>query len=173
MTLEACASFCKGYIYWGTEYSSECYCGNAFATGSTSAPASDCSFACAGDAEEACGGSNRLSVYAINNTADANPTPYDPPTVGNYSFYSCCTEATASRALTAASLVRSNMTLETCADFCTGYTFWGAEYGVECYCGNELQAGSTNASLTDCSFLCGGDDLEYCGAGNRLSVYTL
>jgi hypothetical protein len=42
----------------------ECYCGNSFATGA--ALASDpttCNMACAGNAEEMCGGANRLNVY--------------------------------------------------------------------------------------------------------------
>lgn len=41
------------------------------------------------------------------------------------------------------------------------------------YCGNSLAASSTQAPLTDCSFLCAGSAYEYCGAGNRLNVYVL
>jgi hypothetical protein len=39
------------------------YCGNSFSAGSVVAAASDCSFACAGNAAETCGAGNRLSVY--------------------------------------------------------------------------------------------------------------
>jgi hypothetical protein len=39
------------------------------------------------------------------------------------------------------------------------------------YCGNALNAGSVLAALTDCSFVCPGNQYEYCGAGNRLELY--
>jgi hypothetical protein len=39
------------------------------------------------------------------------------------------------------------------------------------YCGNTINAGSVPAALTDCSFICPGDQYEYCGAGNRLEMY--
>jgi hypothetical protein len=37
MTVEQCAKFCSDYIYFGVEYSQECYCGNTLAAGSTTA----------------------------------------------------------------------------------------------------------------------------------------
>lgn len=83
------------------------------------------------------------------------------------------------------------MTLEICAADCQGYTYFGVEYGGECkffhsassssmkgandvtgYCGYIFEAGSTNATESDCSFLCPGNNLEFCGAGNRLSSYV-
>jgi len=41
---------------------------------------------------------------------------------------------------------------------------------VQCYCGNTLGY-ATVEPWTDCYMLCTGNDLEWCGAGNRLSVY--
>lgn len=63
------------------------------------------------------------------------------------------------------------MTLESCAAFCGSYAYFGVEYGDECYCGNTLGTGSVIAANTDCSMLCPGNQLELCGAGNRLSLY--
>ncbi|KAF5006235.1 hypothetical protein FDECE_7395 [Fusarium decemcellulare] len=64
------------------------------------------------------------------------------------------------------------MTLENCAAFCDGFTYFGAEYGRECYCGNSLNYGSIKATnQNDCYFSCAGDKTEYCGAGNRLQLY--
>lgn len=84
------------------------------------------------------------------------------------------TEATSVRALSAEAYYNyTSMTLEMCASDCAGYTYWGAEYGGECYCGNAFNAGSVNASESDCSFACPGNALEFCGAGNRLSSYYL
>jgi hypothetical protein len=55
------------------------YCGNSFAAGSTAAPASDCSFACAGNSAEKCGAGNRLSVYKLG---AASGTTSKPGTTG-------------------------------------------------------------------------------------------
>lgn len=78
------------------------------------------------------------------------------------------------RALSAASYYNyTGMTLEQCMSDCTGYSYWGVEYGGECYCGNSLAASSTLATLSDCSFTCPGNAYEYCGAGNRLEMYLL
>lgn len=41
------------------------------------------------------------------------------------------------------------------------------------YCGDVLRAGSVAAPETDCTFLCPGNALEYCGAGKRLQLYAL
>ena len=38
-------------------------------------------------------------------------------------------------------------------------------------CGDLISHGSTNVSLSDCSFQCTGDSSETCGAGNRLNLY--
>jgi len=76
------------------------------------------------------------------------------------------------RALSAASAINYKyMTLESCEAICAGYLYWGVEYGGECYCGNSFNAGSVNATDSDCSFLCPGNNLEFCGAGDRLSTY--
>ena len=41
------------------------------------------------------------------------------------------------------------------------------------YCGDSFNAGSVPApgGSNDCNMLCSGNNLQYCGAGNRLSVY--
>jgi hypothetical protein len=39
------------------------------------------------------------------------------------------------------------------------------------YCGNAINTGSVLATSTDCSFICPGNQYEYCGAGNRLDMY--
>ena len=42
MTLEACADFCAGHRFFGTEYSRECFCGSALNDGARKRPASEC-----------------------------------------------------------------------------------------------------------------------------------
>jgi hypothetical protein len=118
---------------------------------------------------EICGAGLRLSTYALT-----NPTagPSNPPTVGAYHYFGCQTEGTYSRALSEYATAYDTMTLESCAADCAGYTYFGTEYGRECYCGDYFNAGSVPAPAGECDFMCAGDSMEYCGAGLRLTVYV-
>jgi hypothetical protein len=67
MTAQVCYNFCKpkGFKYFGTQYSRECFCGNAlFSQGR--ANEGECNSRCAGDNNQFCGGSWRLNFYEIN-----------------------------------------------------------------------------------------------------------
>ncbi|KAK4467137.1 heme peroxidase [Cladorrhinum samala] len=173
MTLESCATFCEGFKFFGTEYSSECYCGNTIHSTSVNVSLSECSMTCSGNPLQYCGAGNRLSLYERDLAVSDPPSgPTQPQTVGaGWSFYKCMTEGTGVRALSSEAWAAGTMTLEGCADFCQGYTYFGAEYASECYCGNVFGAGSVEANVQDCSMPCAGNASEYCGAGNRLSVY--
>ncbi|KAI1310047.1 heme peroxidase [Xylaria venustula] len=169
VTVESCADFCQDYHFFGTEYGSECHCGDILAASSNQTALSECNTPCSGDPSEYCGAGNRLDLYYSNTTAG----PSQPLVVGNYSWYGCQTEGTGVRALAGRSLVTNNMTLDACATFCAGWTYFGTEYGAECYCGNEFGEGSVVAPGSQCSMACDGDAKQLCGAGNRLSVYEL
>ncbi|PMD35530.1 WSC-domain-containing protein [Hyaloscypha variabilis F] len=174
MTLEYCAGYCGGvYEYWGVEYGRECYCGNILSPGTVEVPEPECNFPCAANSSETCGGSDRLSMYQATSPLPPPITPSIVPTLGPYSFSNCQTEGTFLRALTNSATATNNMTNELCANFCTGYTMFGTEYGRECYCGDVLSYGSIRALLSDCSFPCGGATQESCGAALRLNLYTL
>ncbi|ODN89698.1 WSC domain-containing protein [Cryptococcus wingfieldii CBS 7118] len=73
MTPQVCIAACqaKGYTIAGIEYSSECYCANAFSTGSVAADDSSCSMSCSGDALQTCGGSRRLSTWTYSNSSSS------------------------------------------------------------------------------------------------------
>lgn len=148
---------------------------------------------CTGNSSEYCGGPSLLNVYDYNmeynytsSSSTSGPvgvaptgssvpsaTPTQPATVGAYNWYGCQTEATNERALSSSTFAANSMTLDDCAQFCAGYTYFGAEYSRECYCGDSFNAGSVAAPASDCDMACEGDADEYCGAGNRLSVYVL
>ncbi|KAF2119334.1 hypothetical protein BDV96DRAFT_343140 [Lophiotrema nucula] len=167
MTVEQCASFCgTTYRYFGLEYGRECYCGNALDASSTTMGLSDCNMPCAGNSKETCGAASRLSYYKSNK--------YSPPgvaQVSGYGYLGCYSEGTAGRALSDTNTASDSMTAENCAAFCSGSTYFGLEYGRECYCGSTINAGSANQTATDCNMVCAGNSSEYCGAGNRLNVY--
>ncbi|CZR57380.1 related to beta-1,3 exoglucanase precursor [Phialocephala subalpina] len=118
--------------------------------------------------------SSSSSVTSTSSSATSTPTLAHKQTVGAYTFQGCYTEGTGVRALTSASFYNyTAMTIEMCASDCSGYSYFGVEYGGECYCGNTLASTSTLAALSDCSFICPGNSYEYCGAGNRLEMYLL
>ena len=136
---------------------------------------------------------NLLSSSRTSSTSSAatpSQTLAISKTVGKYTFQGCYTEASSNRALMGASFYNyTAMTLELCASSCSGYTWWGVEYGGECtflspfvtsqanfepgYCGNTLDSTSLNTTMTDCSFSCPGNQYEYCGARNRVQMYKL
>ncbi|KAH0528699.1 hypothetical protein TsFJ059_003525 [Trichoderma semiorbis] len=186
MTVAACTSGCKaaGYTFAGVEYGGECYCGKSISNGALPAT-SGCTMTCNGNQTEYCGGPGHLNIYGLNAVRDGTGTtsaaqpaqtgacPGQPAVVSKYNWYGCYTEGTNSRALAAKTYADDAMTLESCATFCVGYTYFGVEYSRECYCGNSFGAGSKLTTASDCSMTCSGQDCEFCGAGNRLSVYSL
>jgi hypothetical protein len=186
MTVAKCTAACRAanFILAGVEYGGECYCGNTIANGGAPAT-SGCNMVCNGNSGEYCGGGNRLNVYSfegqyeptVTSTAGPAPTggsagPSQPETVGNYEWYGCQTEATGMRALSAATYASDDMTLESCQAYCSAYTYFAVEYARECYCGNSFNTGSVAAPATECSMTCMGAPNQFCGAGNRLSVYA-
>jgi hypothetical protein len=115
--------------------------------------------------------STTVSVTS-SSSPTAEPTPEIKPTVGGYVFANCWTEGTGERALSGPAFAYDEMTLESCMGNCTGFDYWGTEYGRECYCGNSLAGSSTEAPVEECNMVCGGDPTEFCGAGNRLELYS-
>jgi iron transport multicopper oxidase len=78
----------------------------------------------------------------ITSVATSRPSPTGGPvivpSVGAYFYVGCYSEATTGRALTSKSYANDSMTIESCASFCMGYTWWGVEYARECKSFNRL-----------------------------------
>ena len=85
-SIEACTTACynAGFPYAGVEYANECYCGSALQNGGGPAPDGDalCNMACSGNANETCGGSDRLNMYQYNGQLPSQPTQ-NPPSSGS------------------------------------------------------------------------------------------
>lgn len=167
MSYQSCASFCAGYTYFGVEYSSECYCGLSFTNTPSTAPESDCSYTCSGNSSQVCGGASRMNLFKAT-TASTGPTN---PAITGHKYLGCYTDTVGTRTLNAAYTWSSSMTNQMCSNFCAGYSYFGTEYGTECYCSNQLDNPSTAVAASECSFVCAGSDAEWCGAGGRLSLY--
>ena len=176
--IAACAA--QRYTFAGTQYITECWCGNNIPILKTTE--ADCNYACSGNQNETCGGNGYfhdgafISLFA-NGPGGSSPTssggPAVVPSVGAFNYIGCYTEAANGRALSAKTLNTKDMTIERCAGNCTSYQYFGVEYGSECYCGNTLGAGSKKAADSDCSMTCPGNNTELCGNGNRLTLYTV
>ncbi|PVH86433.1 WSC-domain-containing protein [Cadophora sp. DSE1049] len=115
--------------------------------------------------------STTTSTSPVATTSKTPSGPAIVPSVGLYNYAGCYTEGTNVRALSGALYANDSLTIQMCAQACSAYTYFGAEYGRECWCGNSFGAGSTLVSDKDCTKVCGGDSTQYCGNGNRLSVY--
>jgi hypothetical protein len=63
------------------------------------------------------------------------------------------------------------MTYATCADFCSGYEYFGVEYSTQCFCGNFFANPTYTVDSTACNMPCSGDSTEMCGGGDLLTVY--
>ncbi|KAK2464992.1 hypothetical protein APHAL10511_003068 [Amanita phalloides] len=178
-TAETCVAACQSqnFSVAGTEYGSECYCGNQLANGAALAPAADCNMPCAGNSAEACGGPNRLSVYSSTTSLVALPVPVTQKTglPGKWKYAGCLEEPSGAHALPYQLIYATNNSAVACANQCAafGYPVSGVEYGEECYCGDEINIkGLTFAPESQCNMACPGDPSHYCGAGNRLTLYT-
>ncbi|MCJ1355382.1 MAG: hypothetical protein MMC33_005373 [Icmadophila ericetorum] len=85
--LSQCSTF--GYPAGGMEYGRECYCGDVSdlaAAGSVSAPESDCSTPCTGNASYLCGGGDRISYYTWTGTPFTNWATPTGAAAGEYQF---------------------------------------------------------------------------------------
>jgi hypothetical protein len=171
LTLEDCAAFCKGFNFFGMEYSSECYCGYTINAAAVAEPATDCNMLCSGNDTEICGGSWRLTVYGSKTTS---VPPGIPSKVADYTSLGCWSDNVNGRAMLNL-YANDSMTLEMCATTASaaGATYWGTEYGRECWFGTDLGGGNSATSLNRCGMLCGGNSSEYCGGPNALSLYSL
>ncbi|KAL8946355.1 MAG: hypothetical protein Q9222_007239 [Ikaeria aurantiellina] len=63
LTIERCAEFCAGLIYFGVEAGQECYCGNKINTYAATGGEDACNTPCNGNTSQICGGQGALSVY--------------------------------------------------------------------------------------------------------------
>lgn len=111
-----------------------------------------------------------ISSSSITSSPTATPTLHIVQSAGLYDYYGCYTEGTG-RALSEAFYPSDWQSIEQCVTNCSPYLYAGAEYGRECWCADSFGAGSVLAPDSDCSMTCSGNQYEYCGAGNQLSVY--
>ncbi|KAI0315679.1 copper radical oxidase [Amylostereum chailletii] len=177
MTIESCVSFCdrQSFIFAGTEFAQECYCGDTISDGGTNTTASDCNTPCTGNANETCGAGGRLSMYWSGKQPP--PPPTTAPSNGLWRSLGCYNDTTAARSLSVPVNVpggTANVSVQTCTQACfdLGYPLAGMEFAQECYCDVQFENGAISEPITDCNMPCNGNASEFCGGPNRLNVYN-
>ncbi|KAL7417845.1 hypothetical protein BDY24DRAFT_1414 [Mrakia frigida] len=159
MTPQMCQEFCSEYTYSGTEYSTQCYCGNEDNVTATHghSPAS-CTSKCGGDSSQLCGGSYAMTLYT--------------KLTGSWSSTTCVTDG-ATRLLSAYSFESAEMTNELCHSTCSnlGYIYAATEFGTQGYCGDFLVTSSiVGLPSSGCSTRCAGDSSQFCGGIYQASL---
>ncbi|CAM9135257.1 unnamed protein product, partial [Hapterophycus canaliculatus] len=161
MTAELCLGLCAEFPLYGTQYAIECWCGTNTDYGANGAGV--CDMVCAGTSDtEICGGVYAMSVYE-NNAADTTAPTY----LGCWSDPRGVT-----RVMSDLVASTDDMTAEVCAVLCASSTFFGTQYGVECWCGDAFTDYDANGEAI-CDYECAGDTSETCGGFEAISVYEL
>jgi hypothetical protein len=202
MTVENCLAACSsaGYKLAGVEYASQCYCDNVLENNAGPAPDGNalCDMACSGNAQETCGGPNRLNLYSFGSSNI--PTGTSPSTITTSKASVTTTASVTSTGTGGATslpsgwtsrgcyndningrIVRyeqpdnSALTIESCTQICAGlgYTVAGMEYSVQCFCDYTIVDGGTLTAEADCAMACGGSSTEICGGPDLMSIYAI
>ncbi|CAN0347628.1 unnamed protein product [Ectocarpus sp. 6 AP-2014] len=66
----------------------------------------------------------------------------------------------------------SSMAKEMCEAECTGNTYFGMQYGRECFCGGGSTDLLQHGESTSCDYECPGDSDQVCGGFYAMSVYS-
>lgn len=202
LTIEKCLASCQaaGFVYAGVEYSSECHCGNTFSNGGGLAPDGNvgCSWTCAGNTAEICGGNSRLSMYEYINAAGVVASVTAAATTPNtatatvslslpssttvsitlptgWSYEGCWVDGAQGRILATQQPDSTTNTIESCIATCSslGYGIAGLEYSSQCFCDNYIRnAGTLSSSNSNCAMTCSGNSGEICGGPGLLSIYA-
>lgn len=60
---------------------------------------------------------------------------------------------------------------QSCALECEGYTFFGTQYGIECWCGGTDTDHVQHGESETCNMECSGDPSQICGGEWSMNVY--
>jgi hypothetical protein len=169
------------------------YCGNSLNAGSVLAAATDCSFVCPGNQFEYCGAGNRLELYLLNGTAvptttapggggtiTSTPVSVTPPAQTGFptgwTYQGCWVDGLNGRILNHQQPDSQALTQQSCVAACAaaGYTIAGMEWSVQCFCDTKIyNGGALAANQGDCNMPCSGNAAETCGAGSRMTLYSI
>ncbi|CBN78573.1 conserved unknown protein [Ectocarpus siliculosus] len=160
MTTELCELTCLGSTYFATQYGRECWCGSDGADYALHGESTECTYPCSGDADQLCGGFDAANVYLFTGETSTS------------SLVGCYQDESDARIMEFALTDTSSMTMEMCEAECSGNTYFGMQYGTECFCGGESTDLLQHGESTACDYECPGDSEQVCGGFYAMSVYS-
>jgi hypothetical protein len=143
---------------------------------------------CSGNQTENCGAGDRLTMWGFGtangtdgsvpatSTAPAIPAPTQPGNLPeSWQYSGCWIDQAQGRILLNQLPDSDNLTHTNCINECAsrGFTIAGAQYSSQCFCGRALYGGAAMTEESQCSMPCSGNAFEKCGAGNRMSVFSI
>ncbi|XP_033112682.1 WSC domain-containing protein ARB_07867-like [Anneissia japonica] len=158
MTIDQCITHChgRGHMYAGLQYGKECFCGGNTYSKYGRVPDTNCNVKCAGNSQEICGGTWKISVYATE------------------VVYEGCFQDKPKRAMPSDYIKSGSMTIGQCITHCHGHghMYAGLQYGMECFCGDNTYSKYGRVPDTHCNVKCRGNLQETCGGTWKISVYA-
>ncbi|CAM9620491.1 unnamed protein product [Ectocarpus sp. 6 AP-2014] len=132
MTAEVCSEACAGSAYYGTQYSTECWCGDNADYDANGVGV--CDMPCGGDAGEICGGFYAMSIYENDgdggdNDGDGGDNDGDGGDDEDPSFLGCYSDPADNRVFVQ-EISSAGMTAEVCSEACAGSAYYGTHAGA-------------------------------------------
>jgi hypothetical protein len=136
MTISSCSQACAalGYTVAGMEYSTQCFCDDVLRMDAKQASDdSQCGMSCGGNADEKCGGPDRLSVWSSQDIIRVVSPPKPKEKVDGYEYQGCITDPIDNRVFPWQLVNKTGNTPEWCLGQCKkfGYMAAGMEFGEE------------------------------------------
>eukprot|EP00903_Cladosiphon_okamuranus_P018657 g17172.t1 len=157
-TPEECQASCVaagGFEYFGVQYAEECFCGLGTEDYTVLGASTDCTSECTGDSSTYCGGRNAIEVFSIGG-------------------YLGCWADDSVRVFSAPFTSTSDNTPESCQATCSGYEYFGLQYGKECFCGEADEDHTVYGASTGCTLACSGEYfLSTCGGHYAMDVFSV
>ena len=87
-----------------------------------------------------------------------------------FTYLGCYQDNVSSRILTDLYTYDQKMTRPKCANICRSYSYYGLEYGAQCFCGNTFR-GNPATHPSKCDHKCVGDTNTSCGGQSVMAIF--
>ncbi|KAJ7598678.1 hypothetical protein C8J56DRAFT_914678 [Mycena floridula] len=106
-------------------------------------------------------------------TLPASSVSFLTSDISGWTPVGCASENSGENLLSGARTTMSGMTVESCLNYCNthGMAFAGLKSQTTCACGASVDTSKFSAGYA-CNLVCPGNLNEYCGAANRIAVYS-
>lgn len=116
-----------------------------------------------------------LPSTLVTSATSSSSTSGSLPALDGWNYQGCYADVPDKRTMTFQENDNAAQTIEGCISDCgrQGYAIAGLEFGVQCFCSQQLHNGVTPQLDSNCNTKCGGNAGEMCGGPNFMSVYSV